>query len=68
MTTTLTNTENGGHWRENGTFQDGAVIVQKTSGFAAIFTAFQTQHLPTDSKGFPVDGALALPDFIRGSN
>lgn len=28
----------GPHWKENGAFQDGAVIVQRTNGFAAIFT------------------------------
>jgi uncharacterized protein YukJ len=58
----------GPHWRENGAFQDGAVIVQKGSSFAAIFTAFQTQYLPTDANGFPVKRAIALPDYILGSN
>ncbi|WP_341312219.1 YukJ family protein [Paraburkholderia sp. IMGN_8] len=58
----------GPHWKENGAFQDGAVIVQRASGFAAIFTAFQTQYLPTDSKGFPVKGARPLPEFVLGSN
>ena len=56
----------GGHERENGTFQDGAVIVQKADGFAAIFTAFQTQWLPTDARGFPVSNAKPLPQFIGG--
>jgi uncharacterized protein YukJ len=55
----------GKHFRENGAFQDGAVIVQRSNGFKALFTAFQTQMLPTDSRGVPVKGALALPDFIR---
>lgn len=54
----------GGHDRENGVFQDGAVIVQRTDGFAAIFTAFQTQWLPTDARGFPAAGAKPLPQFI----
>ncbi|MGZ5819539.1 MAG: DUF2278 family protein, partial [Burkholderiaceae bacterium] len=34
----------GPHWKENGTFQDGAVIVQRNGKFMAIFTAFQTQY------------------------
>jgi uncharacterized protein YukJ len=54
----------GGHERENGIHQDGAVIVQKADGFAAIFTAFQTQWLPTDFRGFPVPNAKPLPQFI----
>lgn len=58
----------GPHWQENGAFQDGAVIVQRTNGFAAIFTAFQTQYLPTDSNGFPMKGARPLPEFILGSS
>lgn len=58
----------GPHWRENGAFQDGAVIVQRAGGFAAIFTAFQTQYLPTDSNGFPVTGARPLPELVLGSN
>ena len=58
------NPRRGGHDRENGVFQDGAVIVQKSDGFAAIFTAFQTQDLPTDADGFPVPGAKPLPEFI----
>ena len=57
----------GPHWKENGAFQDGAVIVQRASGFAAIFTAFQTQYLPTDARGNPVPGARALPDFVRNA-
>ena len=55
----------GKHWRENGAFQDGAVIVQRGNSFTAAFTAFQTQLLPTNANGDPVDGAKPLPDFIR---
>jgi uncharacterized protein YukJ len=58
----------GPHWKENGAFQDGAVIVQRASGFEAIFTAFQTQYLPTDSNGDPVSGARPLPEFVLGSS
>ncbi len=54
----------GKHWGENGAFQDGAVIVERAGNFAAIFTAFQTQYLPTDAKGYPVAGARPLPEFI----
>ncbi|MFT4065857.1 DUF2278 family protein [Paraburkholderia sp.] len=57
----------GRHYDENGAFQDGAVIVQRADGFAAMFTAFQTQRLPTDARGNPTSNARALPDFIRGS-
>ena len=31
----------------------------------ALYDAFQTQLLPTDMRGDPVNGAKALPDFIR---
>jgi uncharacterized protein YukJ len=55
----------GRHFKENGAFQDGAVIVERAGSFAALFTAFQTQMLPTDARGVPVKGALPLPDFIR---
>jgi len=57
----------GRHWKENGAFQDGAVIVERNGSFAAFFTAFQTQYLPTDARGFPLPDAVALPDFIRGN-
>lgn len=56
----------GKHWAENGAFQDGAVIVQRADGFAAIFTAFQTQCLPTDARGYPLASARPLPAFIAG--
>jgi len=59
------NPKNGRHAKENGAFHDGAVIVQKGDDFAAIFTAFQTQYLPTDATGFPTADAAPLPDFIR---
>jgi uncharacterized protein YukJ len=55
----------GRHWKENGAFQDGAVIVERSTGFAALFTAFQTQCLPTDAGGFPLSDAIPLPQFIR---
>jgi uncharacterized protein YukJ len=58
------NPAGGGHERENGVFQNGAMIVQKADGFAAIFTAFQTQWLPTDVRGLPVANAKPLPEFI----
>ncbi len=55
----------GRHWKENGAFQDGAVIIQRTAGFAALFTAFQTQYLPTNALGQPVGDATPLPEYIR---
>jgi uncharacterized protein YukJ len=55
----------GPHWKENGAFQDGAVIVERAGSFGALFTAFQTQCLPTDARGYPVRDAISLPDFIR---
>jgi uncharacterized protein YukJ len=57
----------GPHYQENGAFQDGAVIVQRADGFAAMFTAFQTQYLPTNAAGDPVANAVALPQYIQGS-
>jgi uncharacterized protein YukJ len=55
----------GRHYKENGAFQDGAVIVQRDDGFAAMFTAFQTQYLPTNASGDPTQDARPLPEFIR---
>ncbi|SMG50435.1 DUF2278 family protein [Paraburkholderia susongensis] len=57
----------GPHYKENGAFQDGAVIVQRADGFAAIFTAFQTQRLPTNAGGFPTPNSRPLPEFIQGN-
>lgn len=57
----------GPHYKENGAFQDGAVIIQRSSGFAAIFTAFQTQYLPTDTNGNPTKGAVALTQYVSNS-
>jgi uncharacterized protein YukJ len=54
----------GGFERSNGTFQDGAVIVQIGDEFAAMFTAFQTEMLPTDASGFPVANAVPFAQFI----
>ena len=54
----------GPHSKENGAFQDGAVLVERGGNFTGIFTAFQTQCLPTDARGFPVPNAKSLPDFI----
>jgi uncharacterized protein YukJ len=55
----------GRHWKENGAFQDGAVIIERSAGFTAFFTAFQTQCLPTNALGQPVSNAIPLPEFIR---
>jgi uncharacterized protein YukJ len=55
----------GRHWKENGAFQDGAVIIETGTIYSALFTAFQTQRLPTNAQGFPLETATALPDFIR---
>ncbi|MBP0595575.1 YukJ family protein [Paraburkholderia sp. LEh10] len=44
------------HSSENGTFQDGAVIVEVDGRFQALFVAFQTQLVPTDSRGWPIPG------------
>ncbi|MGF6505969.1 DUF2278 family protein [Paraburkholderia sp. 32] len=55
----------GPHYNENGAFQDGAVIVQRADGFAAMFTAFQTQYLPTNAAGDPAANAVALPVYIQ---
>jgi uncharacterized protein YukJ len=60
------NPRNGGHASENGPFQDGALIVQRGDALVAVFTAFQTQLVPTDMRGFPAPSAVPLPDYIRG--
>jgi uncharacterized protein YukJ len=44
------------HSSENGTFQDGAVIVEVDGRFQALFVAFQTQLVPTDNRGWPIPG------------
>jgi uncharacterized protein YukJ len=58
------NPRDGGHSGENGVFQDGAVIVQKGESFAAMFTAFQSQWLPTDARGRPTPNAKPLTHWI----
>jgi uncharacterized protein YukJ len=45
------------HSSENGIHQDGAVIIEIGGKFQAFFAAFQTQLIPTDSKGFPANNA-----------
>lgn len=54
----------GGHGSSNGSFQDGAVIVQKGEDFEAIFTAFQSQELPTLANGQPAQNAVPFAQFI----
>ncbi|ALL66794.1 hypothetical protein K788_0003038 [Paraburkholderia caribensis MBA4] len=44
------------HSSENGTFQDGAVMVEVDGRFEALFVAFQTQLVPTDNRGWPIPG------------
>jgi uncharacterized protein YukJ len=44
------------HSSENGTFQDGAVMVEVDGRFQALFVAFQTQLVPTDNRGWPIPG------------
>ncbi|GGP25077.1 DUF2278 family protein [Silvimonas amylolytica] len=58
------NPRDGGHAGENGAFQDGAVIVQRGDGFTAIFTAFQSQYLPTLANGDPADNARPIDTFL----
>lgn len=60
------NPVSGGHAGENGTYQDGAVIVQIGDNFSALFTAFQTQYLPTDATGTPVKNAKSIPEYVAG--
>ncbi|MEW6315519.1 MAG: DUF2278 family protein [Pseudomonadota bacterium] len=49
------------HSRENGTQQDGAVIVEIDGKFQALLIAFQTQRIPTDDRGYPVADADPIP-------
>lgn len=55
------------HSKENGTFQDGAVLVQRAQQFSAIFTAFQTQLLPTGTDGYPEKNAIPILSMATGS-
>ncbi len=51
----------GSYDKENGVSQDGAVIIQRNGKYAAFFTAFQTQEVPTDdSTGYPLNTARPL--------
>ena len=59
------NPKNGGHAKENGAFQDGAVIVQIGDNFTAMFTAFQTPYWPTNAQGYPEPDSVALPRYIH---
>lgn len=49
------NQGNGGSFvRENGTYQDGGVVIQSADGtWQGVFLAFATQTLQTDDKGDP---------------
>jgi uncharacterized protein YukJ len=59
------NPKQGGHAQENGAFHDGAVIVQRGSNFQAIFTAFQSQYLPTQQNGYPAPVAVPFAQYIN---
>jgi uncharacterized protein YukJ len=48
------------HSSENGINQDGAVLVDVAGKFQALFTAFQTQLVPTDNRGYPVPNAKPI--------
>jgi uncharacterized protein YukJ len=58
------NPKAGGHAGENGSFQDGAVIIQIGTAFSAIFTAFQSQYLPTLANGYPAPNAKPIDAFL----
>lgn len=48
------------HSSENGVFQDGAVFVEVDGKFQAFFSAFQTQMIPTDHRGYPLKNARPI--------
>lgn len=50
------------HSRENGVQQDGAVMVEIGGKFQALLIAFQTQLVPTDSRGYPLPKAKPILD------
>lgn len=50
------------HSSENGIHQDGGVLVEIDGKFQALFTAFQTQMVPTDNKGVPTFNARPILD------
>jgi uncharacterized protein YukJ len=58
------NSRSSGHARENGPFQDGAVIVEIGGQFSAAFTAFQSQFLPTLANGYPAPNARPIDAFL----
>jgi uncharacterized protein YukJ len=53
----------------NDIWQDGAVIIEQGNGrWAAYFSAFTKQSVPTDALGNPTDGAHEITDVDSGSN
>ncbi|KAK3605075.1 hypothetical protein CHS0354_000741 [Potamilus streckersoni] len=44
----------------NGVWQDGAVLIYRSGVYTALFTAFETQRVPTDNRGYPTDDSKPL--------
>jgi uncharacterized protein YukJ len=54
----------GSHQKDNGIYTDGALIVEVSNSVRAFFSAFQTQRLPTDSKGNPLKRSSPILDLL----
>lgn len=53
----------GSHSSDNGIFHDGALTCEIEGDFVALFLAFQSQKLPTNSKGKPLPTAKPILDI-----
>ena len=50
----------GSHDKDNGAYQDGAIFIKFKTAWTAIFTAFQSQLIPTDNNGHPLPSAKPI--------
>jgi uncharacterized protein YukJ len=53
---------------DNGIYQDGALMVRYEDHWEAVFLAFASQRVPTDSEGPPTKEARSLVDLIGDGN
>src|SRR5262249_54236028 len=60
--------KNAKYAKDNGTFQDGGIILKYPSRVVGLFFRFQSQLLPTDDqKGNPLPGAVVIPPSGTGT-
>ncbi|MFN7921347.1 MAG: DUF2278 family protein [Bryobacteraceae bacterium] len=61
------NPTGGGHAGDNGTFQDGGLLIQLEDRWLGFFVAFQSQLIPTsDQTGNPLPGAKPILQATGG--